>query len=139
MGSRVLLKNCAFTGRHKLVNQYGDQCYVVVSANNDVNLYEVRPALGGPVKWLNRKLLVLDPRGEPNRAPVGLDILPRIHDNDIDKNSDDEAYTSSELTAEASPSSTFAANWPTVAEWRRSHRANKGRHSNPAHLPGGGC
>ena len=139
VGSRVLLKNCAFTGRHKLVNQYGDQCYVVVSANNDVNLYEVRPALGGPVKWLNRKLLVLDPRGEPNRAPVGLDILPRIHDNDIDENSDDEAYTSSELTAEASPSSADAANWPTVAEWRRSHRANKGRHSNPAHLPGGGC
>ena len=132
MGSRVLLKKCAFTVRHKLVNRYGDQCYVVVSANDDLNLYEVRPALGGPAKWLNRKLLVLDPRGEPNRAPVVLDVLPRIHDNDPGENSDDEAYTSSEFTGEASPSS-------TVVEWRPSDRANKDRHSNPAHLPGGGC
>ncbi len=130
VGSRVLLKNCAFTGRHKLVNRYGDQCYVVVTANDDLNLYEVRPALGGPAKWLNRKLLVLDPRGEPKRLAVGLDVLPRIHDNDPDENSDDEAYMSSELTTESSPIS-------TVAEWRRSDRANKGRHSNPAHLPGG--
>ena len=108
VGSRVLLKNCSFTGRHKLVNRYGDQCYVVVSANDDLNLYEIRPALGGPAKWLNRKLLVLDPRGEPNRPAVGLDILPRIHDNDPDENSDDEAYMSSELTTESSPSSTVA-------------------------------
>ena len=130
MGSRVLLKNCAFTGRHKLVNRYGDQCYVVVTANDDLNLYEVRPALGGPAMWLNRKLLVLDPRGEPKRLAVGLDVLPRIHDNDPDENSDDEAYMSSELTTESSPIS-------TVAKWRRSDRANKGRHSNHAHLPGG--
>ena len=78
MGTRVLLKNCAFTVRHELVNQYGDPCYVVVSANNEVNLYEVRPALAGPVIWLNRILLVLDPRGEPNRRIYCLGYMAMI-------------------------------------------------------------
>ena len=136
VGHRVLLKQCAFTGRHKLSNTYGDTSYVVVNSKTDRHIYEIRPAHGGPSKWVNQKLLIDDPLPRAPAATVELDILHRVDDNDPDENSDDEAYKSSELIAEASPSSTVAANWPTVAKWRRSHLANKGRHSNPAHLPG---
>ena len=38
VGHRVLLKQCAFTGRHKLSNHYGDTSYVVVRSKTDRNL-----------------------------------------------------------------------------------------------------
>ena len=87
--------------------------YVVVNSKTDRNIYEIRPAHGGPSKWVNQKLLIDDPRPGAPAATVELDILHRVDDNDPDENSDDEAYTSSELIAEASPSSTDAANWPS--------------------------
>ena len=39
---RVLLKQCAFTGRHKLSNHYGDTSYVVVNCKTDRNIYVTR-------------------------------------------------------------------------------------------------
>ena len=64
IGSRVLVKRCAFTKRHKLSNHFREEQHIVVKRNSAKDLYAVRPALGGPERWLNRKLLVLDPRGE---------------------------------------------------------------------------
>lgn len=46
IGSRVLLKQCAFTDRHKLIDKYGEQQYVVVKCNKDADLYAIRPFLG---------------------------------------------------------------------------------------------
>lgn len=60
----VLVKQCAFKGRHKLQDQFGEERYVVVRCNAEQDLYEVRPALGGHRKWLNRKMLIIDPRRE---------------------------------------------------------------------------
>ena len=63
VGSRVLIKRCAFTKRHKLEDSYHEGQYVVVDLNPMGDLIAVRFSLGGPVKWLNRKLFTLDPRG----------------------------------------------------------------------------
>ena len=41
LGKRVLLKQCAFTGRHKLSNRYGEPSHVAVSSKEEQNLYEV--------------------------------------------------------------------------------------------------
>ena len=66
VGHQVLLKQCAFTRRHTLSNHYGDTNYVVVHSKTDRNIYEIRPPLVGPSKWVNRKLLIDYPRpGEP--------------------------------------------------------------------------
>ena len=88
VGHRVLLKQCAFTGRHKLSNHYGDTSYVVVRSKTDRNLYEIRPAHGGPSKWVNRKMLIVDPRpGEP-AATIGSDCPPVVDTSVGDSESD---------------------------------------------------
>ena len=121
VGERVLLKQCAFTGRHKLSNTYAEPSHVVVSSKPEQNLYQVRPALGGPSKWVNRKMMVLDPRIPPDNITSGFDILPEevvgVSDNSCDVPAPD-------------------ADGPSVATvCRRSGRQNKGQHSNPLHLP----
>ena len=64
VGDRVLVKQMAHKERHKLANIFYEQTYVVVQCNLDGDLFLVRPAEGGNSKWLNRKLLILDPRRE---------------------------------------------------------------------------
>ena len=124
VGSRVLLKQCAFTSRHKLSDHYGPVTYVVVRSRSDQNLYEVRPDNGGPAKWVNRKLLIQDPRSGSLDPPGGLDILPVVNDNLSD-------MSESEILSPG-------AGEDPVVVFRRSKRLNKGHHSNPAHLPKSG-
>ena len=63
IGDAVLIKQQAFTHRHKLANHFKEQQFVVVGSNQDQDVFAVRPTLGGPEKWLNRSSLILDPRG----------------------------------------------------------------------------
>ena len=125
VGQRVLVKQCAFTGRHKLSNHYGEASYVVVNANTDQNLYEIRPVHGGPTRWVNRKLLVQDPRADVHDQPVGLSVLPQVEDSDVDE---DVAEEESEETEAAAGVADLSADKPVC-------RLNKGRHANPAHWP----
>ena len=122
VGNRVLVKQCAFTGRHKLSNHYGEASYVVVNANIDQNLYEIRPVHGGPTRWVNRKLLVQDPRADVHNKPVGLSVLPLVENSGVDEEETETAAGVADLSADK----------PVC---RRSSRLNKGRHANPALWP----
>ncbi len=96
IGSRVLIKRCAFRGRHKLEDHFGEEQYIVVKCNAEQDLYEVRPALGGPGKWLNRKMLIIDPRreltnvGEPLQDVFNTDALQTDTDESSSEGSDEE-------------------------------------------------
>ena len=127
MGCHLLLKQCAFTGRHKLSDHYGLVTYVVVRSKTDQNLYEVRPDNGGPAKWVNRKLLIQDPRSGSLDPPGGLDILPVVNNSLSDLTEPNESEILSPDAGE-----------DPVVVFRRSNRVNKGHHSNPAHLPKSG-
>ena len=70
VGSRVLLKQCAFTERHKLANTYGEQQFIVVKSNEEGDLYAIKPVEGGSNRWVNRKMLILDPRGDTTEANI---------------------------------------------------------------------
>ena len=78
VGSRVLVKNCAFKGRHKLSDHFSQERYVVTECNEEQDLFAVRPTLGGKEKWVNRRLLILDPRDEvePHK------FLPELNGSD---------------------------------------------------------
>ena len=60
IGDIVLLKRCAFRGRHKLE----DNQFIITSINQQNDVYTIRPLLGGKEKKVNRELLILDPRGQ---------------------------------------------------------------------------
>ena len=76
VGDRVLVKKCAFTHRHKLSDVFHHEPHVVLKCNKEKDLYAVRPVLGGESKWLNRKLLVLDPRGNFSELDEPRQLLP---------------------------------------------------------------
>ena len=93
VGSRVLVKNCAFKGRHKLCDKFHEEQYLVVKCNKDDDLFEISPVLGGKGRWVNRRLLTLYSRdqledsSEPEVTP--LQDLPCIDDlDDTDLESD---------------------------------------------------
>ena len=76
--SLVLLKHCAFTERHKLKDNFNSEQYIVVKANAENDIYAIRPSAGGKEKWVNRKLLVLDPRGLDVKFGEPLRNLPSV-------------------------------------------------------------
>ena len=55
--------------------------YVVVEVNPEQDLDIVRPVGGGAPKWLNRRMLVRDPRTEPFASELGdpLQGLPTLN------------------------------------------------------------
>ena len=125
VGDRVLLKQCAFTSRHKHSNHYSELSHVVVSTKAEQNLYKIRPALGGPSRWVNRKLLVQDPRSGAHDITVGIDALPEVESDSVSDGQDSNSETRA-LVDDQNPAGPVC---------RQSSRSNNGRHSNPAHLP----
>ena len=71
-----MVKQLANTGQHKLANIFGEAPYVVVQCNSDRDVYLVRPAEKGVEKWVNRQMLILDPRRESVEPPDSLEGLP---------------------------------------------------------------
>ena len=99
------MKQSGFTERHKLADAYGDQQYVVVRSNPSQDLYAVRPAFGGPEKWLNRKMLLLDPRGELS-LPLGPQSKNSLDGDDhslSDRSSSDPESSGDEWVLTAPP------------------------------------
>ena len=92
-GSRVLIKHCAFKGRHKLQDHFAKKQYIVVKCNAQQDLYEVRPVLGGPRKWLNRKMLIIDPRRELTNIGEPLQDMLCTGDlqSDVDESSSEDS------------------------------------------------
>ena len=103
VGSKVLVKKCAFTGRHKLSDAFHEEQHVVVDCNPEGDLFGIRPVLGGPKKWLNRKLLLLDPREEFTEDQHGLDqVLPEVDSSSADESTSNHDLGSSESENETS-------------------------------------
>lgn len=92
VGARVLLKQMAHSGRHKIANTFEEQPYVVVSCNEEKGVYQIRPVAGGKARWVNRQLLISDPRKETDtsfdRDP--LQVLPCTQDSSDSENESDE-------------------------------------------------
>ena len=64
---------------------------MVVKCYLEKNVYGIRPVLGGPEKWVNRKLLVDDPREGTPRPLSPLASLPLP---DVSSESDSSESTS---------------------------------------------
>ena len=64
IGDIVLLKRCAFRGRHKLEDHFMDNQFIITSINQQNDVYTIGPLLGDKEKKVNRELLILDPRGQ---------------------------------------------------------------------------
>jgi hypothetical protein len=79
-----------------LKDHFHSTAYIVVTANIDQGLYEIRLAQGGPTKWVNRKMLVPDPRAGLGNLAVSdsdTEIFP-IYDaeTDISDSSETEEF-----------------------------------------------
>lgn len=141
VGTRVLLKRCAFTGRHKLADKFHNKPYVVTHVNQSEDVYEIRPLLGGRLSKVHRKLLIQDPRDDGLPLEVE-DSLHRHEDlQDPIPVLAEHCDSEEELPFIFVWGSTNPDDRPVIRPQdeydgrRRSARTNKGFHSNPARLP----
>ena len=143
-GSRVLLKQTGFKDCHKLADHFGDQKYIITDNNDEQDLYNIRPINGGIEKWVNRKMLLQDPRIEVD--PV-LDLSGILPHYPISSGSESEPDINSESSSESDVDAQFRiiAVAPEKADGKtrevvlpepvhqvphRSSRATRGQHSN---------
>ncbi|XP_072174896.1 uncharacterized protein [Diadema setosum] len=145
IGRRVLLKRCAFDGRHKLADRYYRIPYVVTARNEAKDVYTVRPLMGGPEKNVNRKLLVPDPRGQelPELLDDAGDECPTLPEQQDEGNNDHQGEPDSEdeerppywIFIDGHHRAETETGDVTSSSLRRSERKTKGMHSNPFHTP----
>ena len=147
IGSRVLLQRTGFRDRHKLEDNFSSTPYIIVALNDKSNLCEIRPAMGGPSRWINRKMLVIDPREAsvtlepPNEllsdSVLGLDDLEDSVSGSGESSDQDEPEF--QFVYEPNPPDRAdvedVINQPEETFLRRSQRATKGQHSNPFREP----
>ncbi len=135
VGLQVLLRKCAFKGRHKLEDVYGRESYTVVWRNEQSDVYRIRPVNGGSERTVNRKYLRMDPlavteSGEESDSSDSSDWDPII----TKPNSSDSGVVDQGVDAEivGEPPTDFE---DAVIPCRRSQRTTKGTHRNPHRLP----
>ena len=105
-GDRVLVKECAFDGPHKLKDRWSEDLFTVLGKPNpDIPVYKVRPESGGRTRTLHRNLLlpvqsIRDGETPPQIvAPVPKVVESQQHETPVDvpespataESSDDEA------------------------------------------------
>ena len=151
IGDYVFKQKTGFRDRHKLEDNFCSEQFVVTDRNLDQNLYQIRPALGGKVQWINRKMLIKDPRGAldaSNRPDDQFNVIPLVEDDSDDPLSDEDnflftfTYTPEEYDAPVvvpegtldQPDHDEGVAQPSD-KLRRSTRTNKGQHSNPYKIP----
>lgn len=95
VGDRVLLKQSAHTGRHKLCNVFKEDPYVVVKCGAHQDLFLIRPAVGGDSRWVNRKMLTPDPRKELSdvRGDDPLKCFSPFYESESETEDDDYVLT----------------------------------------------
>ena len=138
VGERVLLRQMAFGGRHKLADKYHRDRYIVVGVNPEKDVYQIRPLHGGEVRSVNRKLLLADPRQEEVMSdppefwpkPSDSDNLNEL-DDDIGGDEGEDPFIIFPLPEEVQVTRPL----PGGIQPRRSSRSTKGTHSNPNRLP----
>ena len=62
VGTQVLLRKCAFRGRHKLANAYESNPYIVVGIKEHGDVYHIPPLLGGDQKTSQETVTALPSR-----------------------------------------------------------------------------
>ena len=139
IGDRVLLRRDAFSSCHKLEDKYLDTPHVVVARNEEKDLFEIRPALGGVTSWVNRRRVILDPW---QMAESLSEIFPvPLHDgneehlshSDSSESNDSEEDVPVYLQFERRDSVPQAV---TLSQpLRRSSRSTRGINRNPFRLP----
>ena len=158
IGDIVLLKRCAFRGRHKLEDHFLDDQFIITSINQQNDVYTIRPLLGGKEKKVNRELLILDPRNQYFK-PLPEFLLEKqfetvdrdFSDAKSDSSSDDEwefqiypdpqgIMEQPQVIADDPENEFERVHTPPgspgpVATPRRSQRETKGQHSNVHKLP----
>ena len=151
IGDYVFKQKTGFRDHHKLEDNFCSEQFVVADRNLDQNLYQMRPALGGKVQWINRKMLIKDPRGAldaSNRPDDQFNITPLVEDDSVDPLSDEDnflftfTYTPEEYDAPVvvpegtldQPDHDEGVAQPSD-KLRRSTRTNKGQYSNPYKIP----
>ena len=133
VGSQVLLKKCAFKGRHKLKDAYDRKPYVVTWKNAHDDVYRIRPLDGGPEKTVNRKYLRLDPLAE---SDSGSELSDESEfDVIITKTAPSGVTLEQSVGSEKVGEPLVASGRDPVLPQRRSLRRDKGIHSNPHRLP----
>ena len=148
IGDRVILQKTGFRDRHKLQDHFCSESYVATNKNSEQDLYEIRLALGGPTRWVNRRMLIRDPRDEfPEDSDIEPNILPEVSfgsNSDTDSSSDsDPDFLMFLKTPEMLPVDEGVDNDnleelpPPVhpVTPRRSSRTTRGQHSNPFNKP----
>ena len=135
-GCHVLLQKTGFRDRHKLEDHFLSESYVITACNAQENLCEIRPILGGPSRWVNRKMIILDPR--QHNVVEGPDI-------DLVDDEAEQTSSSSEEEPEELPNLYLLYDPPDELDpppelppephpeesvLRRSERTTKGQHSN---------
>ena len=137
-GTQVLLKKCAFRGRHKLANAYESTPYVVVGVNDHGDVYHIRPLLGGEQKSVHRRLLRVCP---PEFGESSSNSETESDDSDwgfIETSGNAAEQTPS---SGAKPVDQQKVGEPATGSSRdvkplwRSKRSTRGKHKNPFHLP----
>lgn len=129
IGSHVLLKKCAFTGRHKLDNYFEADPYKVVNVNVHKDVYTIQPCAGGPEKVVNRKYLHV----YPQECCPDQNQIANSSGNPPDSGDRDSSQDEEEFVLQFRPGQN-RQDLP-VSTLRRSRRPNIGVHSNPFHLP----
>ena len=69
----------------------------MVKTNTEKDLYAIVPTAGGPEKWVNRKMLIPDPRGVLRKSIDPLECLPRLMDQQTDNVEDSESEEEGEF------------------------------------------
>ena len=166
VGTPVLLKKCAFSGRHKIKDVFEKDQYIVVWHNEEADVYAIRPVRGGTEKVVHRRLLrvsplVQDTDSEENvqhsqsvrvqqkegKTPVHPHLI-ESDESDSDEilittmkyaQGNEELDVSNEIVGEIPcniPMPVIQS--PPAPVLRRSTRSTRGQHRNPFRLPQSG-
>ena len=134
VGSPVLLKNCGFTERHKLQDHFGSDRYIVIKTNSEKDLYAIVPLAGGPEKWVNRKMLIPDPRGVLHKPIDPLQGLPRADDEQHSARDDSDSESEGELIPVMPPSPSKPDDNPLKSGTQRSEPHTRSSQSKPGQV-----
>ncbi len=136
-GSQVLMRRCAFGGRHKLQNKYEEDPYIVVWVNQCGDVCRIRPVSGGQERTVNRKYLLLDPLAEPESDSEGSDgdSMYDVIVSDSGTLPDQSLVNYPTGVSSEKVGEPLCDNGSNNAFPRRSQRTTKGLHGNPFRLP----
>ena len=137
LGSQVLMRRCAFGGRHKLQNKYEQDPYIVVWVNQYGDVCRIRPVKGGQEKTVNRKYLLLDPVAEPesDSERSDEDSICDVVVSDAGGSAEQPTDISSKGVGSENVGEPSIVNGSKNPVPRRSERVTRGLHRNPYRLP----